>query len=87
MSVLDRISEYIVKIANDTRNCYNILICGDLNSRTGTDHDFVILDNSNNDVLPDDYVPDDFLYDQRKIKQSIQTGESYYFCRQNGLRI
>ena len=61
ISVLDRISEYIVKIANDTGNYYNILICGDLISHTGIEHDFVILDNSNNDVLPDDYVPDEFF--------------------------
>ena len=88
MSVLDRISEYIVKIANDTRNCYNILICGDLNSRTGTEHDFVILDNSNNDVLPDDYVPDEFFVRSSEDKTINSNGrKSLDFCRQNGLRI
>lgn len=68
ISVLDRISEYIVKIANDTDNCYNIMICGDLNSRVGTEPDFVILDNSRNDVLPEDYLPDDFLPRQSEDK-------------------
>ena len=68
ISLLDRISEYIVKIANDTDNFYNILICGDLNSRVGTEPDFVILDNSRNDVLPEDYVPDVFLPRQSEDK-------------------
>ena len=62
VSVLDRISDFIVKIANDTHNCYNILICGDFNSRTGTENDFVVFDNNANiDVLPDDYLIDEFL--------------------------
>ena len=88
ISVLDRISEYIVKIANDTGNCYNILIFGDLNIRTGTEHDFVILDNSNNDVLPDDYVPDEFLVRSSEDKTINSNGRKLLdFCKQNGLRI
>ena len=84
---MDRISEYIVKIANDTGSCYNILICGDLNSRTGTEPDFVILDNSNNDVLPDDYVPDEFFVRSSEDKTINSNGRKLDFCKQNGLRI
>lgn len=88
ISVLDRISEYIVKIANDTDNCYNIMICGDLNSRVGTEPDFVILDNSRNDVLPEDYLPDDFLPRQSEDKIVNLNGRKLLdFCRQNELRI
>ena len=88
ISVLDRISEYIIKIANDTGNCYNILICRDLNSRTGIEHDFVILDNSNNDVLPDDYVPDEFFVRSSEDKTVNSNGRKLLdFCKQNGLRI
>ena len=36
ISVLDRISDYIVEISNSTENRFNVLICGDMNSRTGT---------------------------------------------------
>ena len=88
ISVLDRISDYIVDIANYTENCYNILICGDFNSRTGTEHDFVILDNSNNDMLPDDYVPDEFLARFTYDKTINTNGRKLLdFCKQNGLRI
>ena len=39
--VLDRISDFITNIADTTDNCYNILICGDLNSRVGVEHDLL----------------------------------------------
>ena len=81
ISVLDRIANY-------TGKCYNILICGDLNSRTGTEHDVVILDNSKNDVLPDDYVPDEFLVRSSDDKTINSNGKILLdFCKQNGLRI
>ena len=44
MDVLDRITNFILKIANDTNDCYNILICGDFNSRIGNEKDYVIFD-------------------------------------------
>ena len=34
MDVLDRITNYMIKIANDTNENYNILICGDFNTCT-----------------------------------------------------
>lgn len=88
ISVLDRISDFIVQIANDTNNCYNIAICGDLNSRVGTEQDFVIYDNRKNDLLPDDYVPDDFLLRNSQDKIINANGRKLLdFCKQNGLRI
>ena len=55
--VLDRLSNFIIKIANETNESYNILIY--LNSRTRCEHDFVVFDNYDNiDVLPTDYVMD-----------------------------
>lgn len=59
-SVLDRISDFIIQISNETtcNDCYYLLICGDLNSRTGTDPNYVIYDNK---VLPDDYEIDTSL--------------------------
>ena len=41
ISVLDRISDYIVDISNASENCYHILVCWDLNSRTGTENDLL----------------------------------------------
>lgn len=85
---MDRISDFIVGIADATENCYNILICGDFNSRVGVEHDFVILDNTNNDYLPDDYVPDDFLPRVSEDKKVNANGRKLLdFCRQNDLRI
>ena len=88
VTVLDRISDFIVKIANTTDNCYNMLILGYLNSRIGVEHDFVILDNSNNDHLPDDYVPDEFLPRvSEDLKINANGRKLLDFCRQNELRI
>ena len=39
--VLERISNFIIKIANKTNDSYNLLICGDFNCRTGNEQDFV----------------------------------------------
>ena len=36
------IPNFILKIANDTNGCYNILICGDFKSRIGNEKDYVI---------------------------------------------
>ena len=60
-AILDRLSDFIAKIANETNNYY-VMICGDLNSRTGTGEDYVIYDsNANTHVLPDDYGTDEGL--------------------------
>ena len=87
ISILVRISDFIVKIANDTENCYNIMICRDMNSRVGNDHDLVILNNSSN-ILPDDYVPDECLQRSSEDKTINANGRKLLdFCRQNELRI
>ena len=89
ISVLDRISDHIIQIANETNNNYNILLCGDLNSRTGSEQDFVIFDNDvNMDLLPDDYEADENL--QRFSQDSsinINGRKLLDFCKLNGLRI
>ena len=88
ISVLERISDYIVEISNSTENCYHVLICGDMNSRTGTENDFVTLDNLNNDMLPEDYVTDDFMARFSEDKSINSNGRKLLdLCKQNGLRI
>ena len=60
------------------------MICGVLNSREGTEPDFVILE----DELPDDYVPGDFLPSQSEDKiANLNGGKLLDFCKQNELRI
>ena len=57
---LDRISVYILQIANETKDEYNLLICGDFSSRTGIEQDFVNFDNmAKCTFVPDEYVLDD----------------------------
>lgn len=89
MDVLDRITNYIIKIANDTNDNYNILICGDFNSRIGNENDYVIFDNDANiDILPIDYVPDDITprFSQDNITNA--NGRKLLdFCKLNGLRV
>ena len=49
---------------------------------------FVILDNSNDDALPDDYVPDEFFVRSSEDKTINSNGRKLLdFCKQNGLRI
>ena len=89
MDVLDRISNYIIKIANDTNDCYNILICGDLNSRFGNEKDYVVFDNDANiEILPIDYNID--VHIPRFSQDSIvnTNGRKLLdFCKLNSLRI
>ena len=89
ISILDRISQNIVQIANETNDKYNIMLCGDFNSRTASEQDFVIFDNDVNlDLLPSDYEVDNTLprFSQDRI---INTNgrKLLEFCKLNGLRI
>ena len=89
IEVLDRISEFILKLSNETSDQYNVLICGDFNSRTGTEPDFVPFDNvANIEMLPVDYQVDENLsrYSQDKVVNA--NGRKLLdFCKLNGLRI
>ena len=68
INVIDRISDHILQIANETNEQYHLLVCGDLNGRTGTEPDYVIFDNAVNvPILPDDYEADTVLQRFYKI--------------------
>ena len=85
VDVLDRITNFILKIAND---CYNILISGDFNSRIGNEKN-VIFDNSANiDILPIDYETDEVM--SRSSQDKIIKANSRKlldFCKLNTFRI
>ena len=89
MDVFDRISNYILKIANDTHDCYNLLLCGDFNARTGNERDYVIFDNDANiDILPIDYEMDTAMSRYSQDKKINAYGRKLLdFCKQNTVRI
>lgn len=89
LNVLERICDHIIQFSNETNDCYHLLICGDFNSRTGLEPDFVIFDEAINvPVLPDDYETDAALtrFSQDKIVNS-NGRKLLEFCKLNGLRI
>ena len=60
-NIFDRLLDSKVFIENKVGNKCNILICGDFNSRTSTNPDFVTDDESvHMNVLPEEYTPDNF---------------------------
>ena len=88
-SVFDRISDHIIEISAETNNNYHLLICGDLNSRTGIEPDYVVYDNPDNiPVLPEDYVSDT-AFDRFSHDRFINTNgrKLLDFCKLNSLRI
>ena len=72
-----------------SNNC-SFLICGDFNSKTSVDPDFVEDDSTAHvSVLPDEYVPDSYL---QRFSEDIGHVNSnglllLDFCKQTGLRI
>ena len=89
LNVIDRISDHILEIANQTNEQYHLLICGDFNGRTGTEADYVIFDNArNNPTLPDNYELDVEL--QRFSQDHIinRNGRNLLqFCKAHNLRL
>ena len=89
LNVLERICDHIIQISNDTNDCYHLLICGDFNSRTGLEPDYVSFDEAINvPVLPDDYETDAALVRLSQDKNVNSNGRKLLdFCKLNGLRI
>ena len=89
LDVLDRISNFIIKIANETNDCYNLLICGDFNSRIGAEKDYVVFDSyANIDVLPADYETDESLSRVSQDRVVNRNGRKLLeFCKLNSLRV
>ena len=57
-NMFDRLLKSIATVENRTNNKCD-MICGDFNSRTSTNPDFVIDGNPGHmNALPDDYIPD-----------------------------
>ena len=73
----------------DHPDCYNVLICGDFNSRIGNQKDYVIFDNDANiDILSLDYEIDTLIPRFSQDNTRNTNGRKLLdFCRQNGLRV
>ena len=68
---------------------YNILTCGDFNSRIGNETDYVIFYNDANiGILPIDYETDEVVPRSSQDKVINANGRKLlYFCKLNTLRI
>lgn len=89
-NIFDRLLESVLFVENKTQNNCNIVICGDFNSRTSVNPDFVSDDDPvHMSVLPDDYSPDGFM--QRFSEDEGHTNNNGVlfldFCKQTGMRI
>ena len=89
-NIFDRLMESMVSVENKTQNNCNFLICGDFNSRSSDNPDFVIDDDPTHiSVLPDDYTPDNFMQRFSEDQGHTNNNGLYLldFCKQTGMRI
>lgn len=91
VNVFDRLLDSVASIYNECNGACNLICAGDFNSRTSDNPDYVTNDNNNEfiDVLPDDYITDNFC---PRFSQDIghvnNNGVALLdFCKQTGLRI
>lgn len=89
-NIFDRLLESVVYIESKSQNDCNLLICGDFNSRTSNNPDFVTDDESvHMSVLPDEYTPDRYM---NRYSQDIGHANNnglllLDLCKQTGVRI
>ena len=89
-NIFDRLLDSTVFIENKFHGNCIFLLCGDFNSRTSNNPDFVIDDDTlHMSVLPDDYVSDTQIprYSQDEGHTNSNGLLFLDFCRQTGLRI
>ena len=89
-NVFDRLLDTVSFIENKTRNCCNLLVCGDFNSRTSVYPDYIVNDEFDHmSVLPDEYIFDTqmprFSQDEGHVNNNGLL--LLDFCKQTGLRI
>lgn len=89
-NVSDRLLDSVSFIENKTRNCCNLLVCGDFNSRTSICPDYVVNDEFDHmSVLPDEYISDTQLPRFSQDEGHVNNNGLLLldFCKQTGLRI
>lgn len=85
----DRLIEYIGELSSKNEHDFNFVLCGDLNSRTADNPDFVLDDNLlDMDVLPSEYCMDVNTNRQSQDRCTNDNGNRLLeLCKQTGLRI
>ena len=85
----DRLIEYIGELSSEYEHDFNFVFCGDLNSRTSVNPDFVLDDNLlEMDVLPPEYCIDVNTNRQSQDRCTNDNGNRLLeLCKQTGLRI
>lgn len=89
-NIFDRLLDSVAFLENNTQNSCHLLVCGDFNSRTSTQPDFVVNDDPvHMSVLPDDYTPDMQLPRFSEDKGQVNNNGLLLLdmCKQTGLRI
>ena len=89
-NIFDRFVDSVVLIENKSQSDCSLLICGDFNSRTSVNPDFVADDDPvHMSVLPDEYIPDVELPRFSEDKGHVNNNGLLLleFCKQTGLRI
>ncbi|MCG8034648.1 MAG: endonuclease/exonuclease/phosphatase family protein, partial [Candidatus Thiodiazotropha taylori] len=89
-NIFDRLTESLIFIENKSEGNSNVLMCGDFNSRTSVNPDFVTDDDpAHMDVLPEEYTSDRFM--QRFSEDAGHVNNNglllLELCKQTGLRI
>ena len=88
--IFDRLLDSVVLIESKSQFPSNLIICGDFNSRTSTNADFVEEDQTAHmSVLPDDYMPDRYMSRYSQDKGHVNNNGLLLldFCKQTGVRI
>ena len=89
-NIFDRLIDSVLHVENKSQNKCNILICGDFNSRTSTNVDFVFDDDSSHmPVLPDEYISDNYMQRYSQDQGHVNNNGLLLleFCKQTGVRI
>ena len=89
-NVFDRLLDSVVCIENKSQNACNLLICGNFNSRTSTNSDFVSDDDSHHmSMLPEEYISDSYMQRCSQDQGHVNNNGLLLleFCKQTGVRI
>ena len=89
-NIFDRLLDSLIFIENKSEGKFNLIVCGDFNSRTSVNPDFVTDDDpAHMDVLPDEYTPDRFMQRYSEDVGHVNNNGLLLLelCKQTGLRM
>ena len=86
-NIFDRLLDSVVFVENKAESNFHLLVCGDFNSRTSGNPDFVSNDESTHiDVLPDECTPDGYMHKYSEDVGHVNNNGLLLleFCKQTG---